>query len=198
MAPNYKQIYAIKKQREKFITSFLPGIENRPGIYIYHRVDSNGFKSCYVGQSVGIIDRLISHMGEYDHIALSLKKHGYQREDNPFGWQIDYFYCDKSELDDKERETLAEWHINKGYAPYNRTTGGQDGEKQGLDGRKPAKGYRDGIAQGYKNARRDVSKLFEKNLTYSINGKDGKLKQRAYEKFTEFLNVNQTEEEDEI
>lgn len=198
MAPNYKQIYAIKKQREKFITSFLPGIENRPGIYIYHRVDSNGFKSCYVGQSVGIIDRLISHMGEYDHIALSLKKHGYQSEDNPFGWQIDYFYCDKSELDDKERETLAEWHINKGYAPYNRTTGGQDGEKQGLDGRKPAKGYRDGIAQGYKNARRDVSKLFEKNLTYEINGKPTKNKEKAYEKFTAFLNENKVEEEDEI
>lgn len=196
MAPNYKQIYAIKKQREKFITSFLPGIENRPGIYIYHRVDSNGFKGCYVGQSVGIIDRLIAHMGEYDHIALSLKKHGYWSEDNPFGWQIDYFYCDKAELDEKERETLAEWHINKGYAPYNRTTGGQDGEKQGLDGRKPAKGYRDGLVQGRKNTQREVAKLFEKNLTYEINGKPTKNKEKAYEKFTAFLNESKPDEDE--
>lgn len=195
--PNYKQIYAIKKQREKFIKGFCQGIENRPGIYIYHRVDANGFKGCYVGQSVGIIDRLVAHMGEYDHIALSLRKHGYKSEDNPFGWQIDYFYCDKSELDEKERETLAEWHINKGYAPYNRTTGGQDGGKQGLDGRKPSKGYRDGLRQGYKNAQREVAKWFEKNLTYSINGTPGKRKQDAYDKFTEFLDINNTEEEEE-
>ena len=198
MAPNYRQIYAIKKQREKFIKDFCPGIENRPGIYIYHRVDANGFKSCYVGQSVGIIDRLVAHMGEYDHIALSLKKHGYQSEDNPFGWQIDYFYCDQSELDEKERETLAEWHINNGYAPYNRTTGGQDGGKQGLDGRKPTKGYREGLAQGRKNTQREIAKLFEKNLTYEINGKPNKNKEKAYDKFTAFLNENKVEEEDEI
>ena len=198
MATNYRQIYAIKKQREKFIKDFCPGIENKPGIYIYHRVDANGFKGCYVGQSVGIINRLIAHMGEYDHIALSLKKHGYQSEDNPFGWRIDYFYCDQSELDEKERETLAEWHINKGYAPYNRTTGGQDGGKQGLDGRKAAKGYREGVAQGYKNAQRKVQELFDKYLTYSIKDKPNKIKQRKYDEFTAFLHEGkETEEESE-
>lgn len=195
MASNYKQIYAIKKQRENFIKKLCPGIDNRSGIYIYHRVDANGFKSCYVGQSVRIIDRLVSHMGEYDHIALSLKKHGYKNDNNPFGWQIDYFYCDQSELDEKERETLAEWHINKGYAPYNRTTGGQDKDKHGLDGRKPAKNYHDGLAQGRKNTQKEIAKLFEKNLTYEINGKPTKNKEKAYDKFTDFLNENKTEDE---
>ena len=79
-------------------------------------------------------------------------------------------------------------------------TGGSQGEgKFNLAEGKSPKGYREGLSRGYENARKDVAKLFEKNLTYSINGKDGKLKQRAYEKFTEFLNVNGSdEEEDEI
>lgn len=68
--------------------------------------------------------------------------------------------------------------------------------KQGMDNHKPAKGYYDGLNQGYLNARRYIAKLFEKNLKVEIQGSDGVRKQRALEKFNDFINIDEETEEE--
>lgn len=168
------------------------------GIYLFERTDENGITFFYCGQAKNIFNRIVSHWMGFQHIDVSMRSRGFKSEENPYGWEFTILeYCDESELDEKENAYIMQL-MHEGKQTYNVTYGKQgEGKKNIGDGKSP-KGYRDGLQQGYKNARRDVAKLFEKNLTYSINGKDGKLKQRAYEKFTEFLNVNQTEEEDEI
>ena len=74
-----------------------------------------------------------------------------------------------------------------GYQLRNKTAGGQGEGKFEIGEIKPRKTYHDGIKQGYLNAQREVSKLFEKNLTFSINGKENKNKQKAYDKFKTFI-----------
>ena len=76
---------------------------------------------------------------------------------------------------------------NAGYQLLNKTSGGQDGGKVGIAPNAPARGYRDGLKQGYENARRDVAKWFEKNLSVDYNGEPNKLKERSMEKFQEFI-----------
>ena len=86
---NYRQIYAKKAARENRIKSICPNIPNASGIYAFHRVDEAGIKRSYVGQALHLCERCASHLGEYDHIALSLKKHGFYNDDNPYGWSDD-------------------------------------------------------------------------------------------------------------
>ena len=86
-----------------------------------------------------------------------------------------------------ERKFIAEYQA-KGYELLNVESGGSTG-KTDINQRKLGKGYRDGIHQGYKNAKKDVWQLFEKNLTYSINGKPNKNKEKALLKFEKFLNI---------
>lgn len=169
------------------------------GIYLFERTDENGITFFYCGQAKNIFNRIVSHWMGFQHIDVSMRSRGFKSEGNPYGWEFTILeYCDESELDDKENTYIMKL-MHEGKQTYNVTYGKQGEGKKNIGEGKSPKGYRDGLQQGYKNARRDVAKLFEKNLTYSINGKDGKLKQRAYEKFTEFLNVNGSDkEEDEI
>ena len=169
------------------------------GIYLFWRIDENGFKFAYVGQAKNLLKRLAEHLSGYQHIDLSIKKHKfYDEEINPYGYHVEIIcHCPDDELDGREQYWIKHY-ADQGYQLRNKTTGSQGEGKSALGEGKSTKGYREGLSRGYENARKDVAKLFEKNLTYSINGKDGKLKRRAYEKFTEFLNVNQTEEEDEV
>jgi hypothetical protein len=162
-------------------------------------VDANEFKYAYVGQAKNLLKRLAEHLSGYQHIDCSIKKHKfYDEESNPYGYHVNVIEeCDEEDMDERERYWIKEF-ADKGYQLRNATTGSQGQGKATLGDGKSTKGYREGLSRGYDNARRDVAKWFEKNLTYSINGKDGKLKQRAYEKFTEFININKTEEEDEI
>lgn len=55
---------------------------------------------------------------------------------------------------------------------------------------KPAKGYRDGLAQGYKNAVRDIKGIIDKHLIVSLKPEkaNNKVSVRQYEKFNEILN----------
>ena len=169
------------------------------GIYLFERTDENGITFFYCGQAKNIFNRIVSHWMGFQHIDVSMRSRGFKSEENPYGWEFTILeYCDESELDEKENSYIMQL-MHEGKQTYNVTYGKQGEGKKNIGEGKSPKGYRDGLQQGYKNAQRDVAKLFEKNLTYSINGKDGKLKQRAYDKFTEFLNVNDSdEEEDEI
>jgi len=52
------------------------------------------------------------------------------------------------------------------------------------------KGFRDGIAKGKKDSQKEIAHLFDKYLDFSIKGKPNKIKQRAFDKFTQYLEVS--------
>ena len=200
MATNYRQIMAIKAANKKKILEVCPEADEAPGIYWFWREDSAGIRYGYLGQATkSLLQRLAEHLSGYQHIDLSIKKHKFYSEDNPYGYHVEIVeHCGPEECDEREQYWIREY-ANQGYQLRNKTTGSQSEGKAGMDNQKPTRGYHDGLAQGYKNAQKYVAGLFEKNLVYSINGKPGKRNQAAYEKFTEFLNVDgSTEEEDEI
>ena len=170
---------------KKTILEICPTANEMSGIYVLTR-EENGIKFGYVGQAKRILTRLAQHLNGYQHIDLSIKKHGFYCEDNQNGWRIRCFYCDESELDINERKSIS-FYANKGYQLRNKTDGGQGKGKAGLSPNKPAKGYYDGLKQGYKNAQKEVSKLFEKNLLAVTNGKLNKNKEKAFQKFNDFL-----------
>ena len=189
MAVNYRKVYSMKYEREALIKGICPNISNKSGIYAFYRVDENGIRRAYVGQAKHLLERCASHLAEYDHIALSLKKHGFYRKDNPFGWKLAFRECFESELDTKEIETIKAF-ADKGHQLYNVSLGGQGSNHASgtMSAIKPVKGYRDGLKQGYKNASRDVSTLFDKHLDYKPKSDiPNNYQLKAMEKFKEFL-----------
>lgn len=170
-----------RKEVERQIKALVPNMENRAGIYIWYRK-----KYCfYAGQSVKLVDRSVSHLMQYDHLGRSIQKYGLYSKDNPWGWNLTYFYCDEWELNDLERETIAKW--NEHNISYNITSGGQNEGKVDINQRQAPKGYRDGLAQGRKNAYREIANLFTKWLDVSIKGEPNKVKQRKLGEFTELV-----------
>lgn len=185
---DYKKIYAMKKSRENRIEKLCPGIPYSPGIYAFYRIDETEIKRAYCGQAVSLRERCAAHLAEYDHIALSLKKHGLYSEDNPYGWKLAYKTCPKEELDEREIATIKAF-ADKGYQMYNVTAGGQGIGKKQLGEYKQPKTYRQGIQQGRINASREMAHLFEKHLDYKAkNDPPNKNQQKALEKFEDFLN----------
>ena len=189
---DWRQRKAIEKSyREALIREF-PTVDFREesGIYVFLRTDTEetGLRFAYVGQAKNMIARLVGHcMGKESHIDKSLIKRKFINDQNPNGWRIEILeYCDEEHLNEQERYWITRVG-NAGYQLLNKTSGGQDGGKVGIAPNAPARGYRDGLKQGYENARRDVAKLFEKNLRAEINGDPNKLKERAMSKFEEFI-----------
>ena len=147
---NNKQRYAIlKKNKEQWLKYY--SIKDESGIYILTRYDDNGFKFAYVGQAKKVLTRLAEHLMGYQHIDLSLKKHGIGAPFVKDGkWKCEkVIYYPEEELNDNEQEWIKRIH-NLGYQLYNHTTGSQGKGKQALGEQKPAKGYHDGIKQGRK------------------------------------------------
>jgi hypothetical protein len=202
MATNYRQIYAIRRQNEGKILRLCPEAKQASGIYCFYRIDENNFRFCYVGQASkdNLLSRCASHLEGYkQHIDLSIRKYGlYDEEKNPYGYKLMVLcYCPAEECDEKEQLFIRQY-ADDGWQLKNVEIGGKSG-KTDMNERKPSKGYREGVTQGRKQTQKEIAKLFEKNLTYTINGKSTKNKEKAYEKFTAFLNENKvTEEEDEI
>lgn len=192
---SYAQIKAIEKKNKERLLKINPDLNEDSGIYFLIRADEEGFKYAYIGQAKHILTRLASHLNGYQHIDLSLKKHGLYTEDNPFGWEVHYMNFPESELDEKEQYYIKQY-ANGGYQLRNKTSGSQGEGKKQIDEYRPQKGYRDGVRQGYKNASREVSNLFEKHLNYSKKSdKPNKNQDKAVEKFEEFLNYHKTVEE---
>jgi hypothetical protein len=196
MATNYRKIMAMKAANKKKILEVCPEADEAPGIYWFWREDAAGIRYGYLGQATrSLLQRLAEHLSGYQHIDLSIKKHKFYSEDNPYGYHVEIVeHCSPEECDEREQYWIREY-ANQGYQLRNKTTGSQSEGKAGMDNQKPTRGYHDGLDQGYKNAQKYVAGLFEKNLTYSISGKPGKRNQAAYDKFTEFLNVNKEETE---
>ena len=202
MAPNYRQIYAIKKQNEEKILRLCPDAKQESGIYLFYRINEQNFRFAYIGQASknNLLSRLADHLSGYSqHIDLSIRKYGlYDEEKNPYGYKIMVLcYCPSEECDEKEQYYIKQY-ADEGWQLRNVTGGSQGQGKFNLNEGKSTKGYRDGLVQGRKNTQKEIKELFDKYLTYDIKGKPGKIKTRKYDEFTAFLNENQTEEEDEI
>lgn len=186
---NYAQIFAIKQEREERIKKICPGIPNSIGIYAFYRVDEAGIRRSYVGQALRLRERCARHLGEYDHIALSLKKHKFYSESNPTGWKLSYRTCRKDELDQKEIETIKAF-ADKGFQMYNITAGGQSTGKQVTGQYKPPKTYRQGIQQGKITLARELKHIIDTHLKVSIRPEkaNNKVSIKALEKFNDLLN----------
>jgi hypothetical protein len=186
--PNYKQIYAIKKKNEERILSVCPDCPNTSGIYFLLRED-DGFKYAYIGQAKHILDRLASHLSGYQHIDLSIKKHGFWSEENPTGYKVHCLLFPEDQLDEKEQYYI-KIYANAGWQMRNETTGSQGKGKKALGDAKTPKNYYDGIAQGEKNARKMVAHLFELHLDcVPKKNPPTKNQEKALKKFKEFLDV---------
>lgn len=188
MKQNYKQIYAKKAEREGRIKKICPDIPYSSGIYVFYRTDEAGIRRAYCGQAVSLCERCASHLAEYDHIALSLKKHGFYREDNPNGWKLQFKTCYKSELDKREVATIKQF-ADAGFQMYNVTAGSQGAGKKVTGDYKPPKTYRQGIQAGKKTLARELSQIISKHLTVKLKPeKQGnKVSQKQLEKFNELL-----------
>lgn len=189
MPTNYRQRYAIAMQNEKRIKKVCPTANDGCGIYAFYRTDEDGFRFAYVGQAKHILSRLANHLEGYkQHIDLSLRKRGlYDETTNPHGWQVEVCAnCSERLLNETERQYI-KLYAERGYQLLNKTTGSQGGDKTALGETKTPKGYYDGLRQGERNAQRKIANWFDKSLDYSIKGKPNVNKQKAYDRFTEFL-----------
>lgn len=188
---NIAKVKAIEKKNEVKLLSVNSKLDNGSGIYFLTRVDAEtGIKFSYVGQALHIKNRMLQHMVGYQHIDLSIRKHGLYSEDNPSGWNINFIHFPKEELNEKERYYITLYAQN-GYQSRNKDTGGGAG-KQELGERKQTKGYYDGLVQGYKNAIKEINHIIDKHLVVSIKPEkaNNKVSIKAFEKFKEILNVD--------
>lgn len=188
---NYRQVKAIEKSNKERLLKANPTLNEESGIYILTRAE-NGFKYAYIGQAKHILTRLAQHLSGYQHIDLSLKKHGLWSKENQTGWLISFETFPIEVLDSAEKKYI-KLYADYGYQLRNKTAGGQGDGKFEIAETKPRKTYHDGLKQGYLNAQKQIAKFFEKNLTYSINGQENKNKRKAFEKFKAFIEGTEDE-----
>ena len=187
---NIRQAKAIEQKNKKKLLEVNPALDEGSGIYFLTRSDEAGIKYAYIGQAKHIITRLAQHLVGYHHIDLSLKKHSLHSEVNPYGWKIGFMHFPSEHLDEKEQYYI-KMYAQNGYQLRNKTAGGQGEGKVQIDEYRPAKGYRDGIKQGYKNASKEIAHLFDKHLKVAIKSdKPNKTQQKALEKFKDFLDYH--------
>ena len=185
---NYRQIYARKAECEKRIKEVCPNATHDSGIYCFTRVDEDGFKFAYIGQSVNILQRLADHLQGYQYIDLSIKKHGLWSEENPTGYKVYFLEFPEDELYEKEQYYIKKY-ANAGYQLKNIESGGLLG-KTDIGERKPPKTYTEGVVQGEKNMAKRIKHLFDLHLDYvPKKNPPTKLQEKAMQKFKDFLEV---------
>lgn len=188
--PDYRKIFAQKAAAKKrAMEECCQELDNEPGIYVFYREDENGIKHAYIGQAKHLLDRVADHFLGYQHIDLSIRKHGMYKVDNPHGYVLAlYTHCKVDYLDEEEKRAI-KFYANLGYQLKNKTAGGQGEGKSGLDNNKPSRNYHDGLNQGYENARNYVKNLFAKYLEPKLKQPDNKIKLRKYMEFKEWLGL---------
>ncbi len=186
---NYRQIKAIEKANKERILKVCPDVPDTSGIYILER-EENGFKFAYVGQAKKLLTRLAGHLKGFQHIDLSLKKHGLWSENNPTGWAIIWFSVAEDKLDEREQEFI-KIYANNGYQLRNKTSGSQgEGKRDIAD--EPTKGYLEGLHNGYKKAQKEIAHLFKLHLVCGTKKvPPTKLQEKAMQKFEDFINVEE-------
>ena len=183
---NYKKIYAVKKANEERILKVCPNCPNTSGIYFLLR-EENGFKYAYIGQALRLRERLGSHLSGYQHIDLSIKRHGLWSEENPTGYKVHFLEFAENLLDEMEQKYIKQY-ANAGYQMRNSTAGSQGKGKHGLDNQKQPRTYYEGLNNGYERARKEIAHLFNLHLDYTTkNQPPTKLQEKAILKFKDFL-----------
>ena len=188
---NMKQVYAIARNSELRWKEIYPELDHYTGIYVLTRQDENGFKYSYIGQAKDVLKRLGQHLTGYQHIDLSLKKHGLN---GAFGWKIkEIIKCTEDQLDEAEQVYIKKY-ANLGYQLRNKTSGSQGEGKDSLDvEHKPSKGYYDGVEYGYNKAIKEIGILFDKYLDAVIKGDSNKIKERKLEEFLHLIRGDKDE-----
>lgn len=183
-----RQIKAIERANKERILKACPGVPESSGIYFLLR-EENGFKYGYIGQAKHLLTRLAQHLRGYQHIDLSLRKHGLYSENNPTGYRVHFLVFPESLLNEMEQKYILKY-ANAGYQLRNKTSGSQGEGKQGIADNKPSKGYYDGVAQGKKKSREFIADLFKKHLVVTTKKQPPtKLQERALQKFNDFINI---------
>lgn len=187
-----RQIKAIERANKERILKVCPGVPESSGIYFLLR-EENGFKYGYIGQAKHLLTRLAQHLRGYQHIDLSLRKHGLYSENNPTGYRVHFLVFPESLLNEMEQKYILKY-ANAGYQLRNKTSGSQGEGKQGIADSKPSKGYYDGVAQGKKKSREFIADLFKKHLVVTTKKQPPtKLQERALQKFNDFINIESEE-----
>ena len=191
MNQNFRKVKAIENTNKKRLLVVNAELNDNSGIYFLLREDENGIKYAYIGQAKHILTRLAQHLVGYQHIDLSLKKHGLHSTENPYGWKVGFKNYDLPMLDEMEQHYIR-LYASYGYQLRNKTAGGQGEGKSQIDEYRPSKGYRDGILQGKITLARELSHIIEKHLSVSLKeGKENnKISQNALEKFNHLLDEN--------
>ena len=182
---NYYKAKLILDSNKKRLLKVNPDLTEEKGIYILTRMDEQGFKYAYVGQAKHILSRLAQHLYEYppQHIDLSLKKHKlYDKDKNPYGWRVHQIVCHEGQdIDEMERQYIKRYALN-GYQLRNKTSGGQDTGKSGVDDNRASKGYHEGVAYGYDKCLKEVKEFFDKYLNFEIKEPEGLTKDYTFDK----------------
>lgn len=188
MDNNFRRIKAIEQQNKKRLLAVNPYLDEKSGIYVLTREDEEGIRYAYIGQAKHILTRLSQHLSGYQHIDLSLKKHGFYSSETIYGWKIEFTNYPLNDLNAMEQYYIRKY-ANDGYQLRNKTSGGQCEGKRQIDEYRPHKGYRDGLEQGRKNLARELSNIIEKHLVISLkeDKKNNKVSIKALEKFQSLL-----------
>lgn len=184
MPMDMRQIKAIEKANKEKILSVCPNVPERSGIYFLLR-EENGFRFGYIGQAKHLLTRLAQHLRGYQHIDLSIKKHGLYSENNPTGYRVHFLEFPESKLDEMEQKYIKQY-ANAGYQLRNKTSGSQGEGKQGISANRQSKGYYDGLSQGEKNLAKKLKHIVDTHLVISLK-KDTKTSQKALQKFYDLL-----------
>lgn len=186
---SYRKFYAEKKKIEGKIAYHYPEIKRATGIYMFYRI------TAYIGKSSemdGILGRCASHcVSKQQHIDKSLAKRKLTCDGGQ--WHIKpLIYCSKSEVDSYEKQFIEKY--GKTCELLNIESGGTDGKTLIAEKKEPKK-YRDGLKQGRINTQKEIARLFEKHLDFTIKGKETKIKLKAKAKFEDFLKGKTKNEE---
>ncbi len=190
MNNNFRKAKAIEQKNKKRLLELNAELDEDSGIYFLTRTDEENIKFAYIGQAKHILTRLAQHLVGYQHIDLSIKKHGLHSDENPYGWKIGFLHFPLEELDHMEQHYIKQYAIY-GYQLRNKTSGSQGVGKKQIDEYRPQKGYRDGINQGKLNLARELSNIISKHLEVRIKEekKNNKVSIKAFEKFCDLLNA---------
>ncbi len=189
---NFQKVKAIEAKNKKRLLAINSELTEESGIYFLTRTDENNIKYAYIGQAKHLLTRLAQHLVGYQHIDLSLKKHGLFSEDNAHGWNVNFMEYPLDKLDEMEQLYIA-LYAQRGYQLRNKTAGGQGEGKKQIDGYRPAKGYHDGIKQGRKSLAKELKHIIDTHLVISLKPEkqNNKVSINALEKFNNLLDVEQ-------
>lgn len=188
MNSNFRKSKAIEGKNKKRLIEANSELNDGSGIYFLTRTDEDGIRYAYIGQAKHILTRLAQHFVGYQHIDLSLRKHGLYTEGKQFGWKVGFLNFPISELDEKEQHYIKQY-AQSGYQLRNKTSGSQGAGKKQIDEYRPQKGYHDGIKQGKKMLARELTNIISKHLVVNLKEekKNNKVSIKAFEKFNDLL-----------